>query len=89
MHSFWTGAIPAPFAMAGPISTDTACFFIAKSDTSVGGLSEYQRWRVCGELSEYAFVNDAGDLGIEGLKRHKRKLRPVRYNTVHSATMTM
>lgn len=77
------------FAMAGPISSDMACFFIAKSDPSFSGLSEYQRWRVCGELSEYGFVNDAGDLGIDGLKRHKSKLRPVRYNMVHSATITM
>ena len=77
------------FAMAGPISLDTACFFIAKSDPAISGLSEYQRWRVCGQLIEYDFINDAGDLGIDGLKRHKRKLRPVHYNTVYSATLTI
>jgi len=77
------------FAMAGPINMTTACFFIAKSDPRIIGLSEYLRWRVCGEMRSYDLVNDAGDLGIAGLKQHKMKLRPVGFNTVYRAVMAV
>jgi hypothetical protein len=47
------------------------------------------RWRVCGEMRSYDLVNDAGDLGIAGLKQHKMKLRPVGFNTVYKAVLTV
>ena len=76
------------FAMAGPINKTTACFFIAKSDPRIIGLSEYLRWRVCGEMRSYDLLNDAGDLGIAGLQQHKMKLRPVGFNTVYKAVLS-
>jgi len=32
-------------------------------------------------------VNDASDLGIEGLKQYKRKFRPDKMRTVYTATI--
>jgi hypothetical protein len=74
------------FAMVGPIDECTASFFVAKSDTRIKGLSEFLRWRICGELQDYSFINDAGDLGLSGLRQYKTKLRPIRRNLVYSAT---
>ena len=74
-------------AMAGPIDDRTACFFIAKSDTNIYGLSEYLRWKVYGELRGFSRVNDAGDLGIEGLRQYKQKFRPIKLDRVYTANL--
>ena len=39
------------------------------------------------ELKEFSIVNDASDLGIQGLKQHKMKLRPFDYNTVFTVSI--
>ena len=75
------------FALAGPIDEKTACFFVAKSDIQINGLSEYLRWKVYAQLSNYMVVNDAGDLGIEGLEQYKRKFRPIGFNSVYTARL--
>ena len=75
----------AGFAMAGPIRDDLACFFVAKADPDVPGLSEYLRWHVHRALAEYDMVNDAGDLGLPGLRQHKGKFRPVARLPVYTA----
>ena len=73
-------------AMAGPINDKSACFFVAKSDTGIYGLSEYLRWKVYGELREFTRVNDAGDLGINGLRQYKQKFRPLKLDRVYTAS---
>ncbi len=75
------------FSMAGPINQNMACFFVAKTLLGVKGVSEYLRWRTFGMLQNYDFVNDASDLGIEGLKQYKRKLRPYKMMNVYTATI--
>lgn len=75
----------AAFAMAGRMQAGLANFFIAKADPDVRGLSDYLRWAVCGTLSDYALINDAGDLGLPGLRQHKQKFRPVAKLPVYSA----
>ncbi len=79
------GSRIAAFAMAGPIREGLASFFVAKADPELHGLSEYLRWRVFGELSGWATVNDAGDLDLPGIRQHKAKFRPVEYSTVFTA----
>lgn len=74
-------------AMAGPINDDSASFFIAKSDTDIYGLSEYMRWKVYGELRHFSRVNDAGDLGIRGLRQYKQKFRPLHLERVYTASI--
>ena len=74
-------------AMAGPINDESACFFVAKSDTETYGLSEYMRWKVYGELRRFTRVNDAGDLGIKGLRQYKQKFRPLNLDRVYTASM--
>ena len=76
----------AGFAMAGTMGDDLANFFVLKTDPDVRGLSEYLRWEVCRALAHFPLVNDGGDLGLSGLRQHKRKLRPVGYLPVYSAT---
>ncbi|MBI2950716.1 DUF2156 domain-containing protein [bacterium] len=73
------------FALAGEMSGELASFFVAKSDPAVRGLSEFLRWRVCGEMRRFRRVNDAGDLGLPGLRQHKLKFRPVEMLPVYSA----
>lgn len=65
------------FAMAGPLNNDEACFFVAKTDPDVRGASEFLRYGVYEALRDYRKVNDAGDLGLPGLQRYKRKFRPI------------
>jgi len=76
------------FAMAGPITKNVANFFVIKTDIDVSGLSLYLRWRVLKELRSFLVVNDASDLGIEGLKQHKMKLRPCEFNTTYTLSIT-
>ena len=75
------------FSMAGPINQNTARFFIAKTLMGIKGVSEYMRWRTFEMLQNYDFVNDASDLGIDGLRQYKRKLRPYKMRTVYTATI--
>ncbi len=73
------------FALTGEMNDDLANFFVAKSDVRVRGLSEFLRWGVCREMKRFSRVNDAGDLGLPGLRQHKRKFRPVGSEQVYSA----
>jgi len=77
----------AAFAMAGPIQKDVASFFVAKSDPDVKGLSEFLRYEVYQKLAEFAQVNDAGDLGLPGLRQFKMKFRPVSMQSVYKASI--
>jgi len=79
------GGQVAAFAMGGRMQEKLANFFIAKSDPDVRGLSEYLRWEVYRALSDFSLVNDAGDLGLPGLKQHKQKFRPVARLRVYTA----
>jgi len=69
----------AGFAIAGEMKSGLANFFALKADTRVTGLSEYMRWVCIDEMHErgYELVNDASDLNVPGLERHKSKFRPV------------
>ncbi len=78
----------AAFAIAGRMHAGMANFFIAKTDPDVPGLSEYLRTEVYRALMDYDCVNDAGDLGLPGLRQHKRKFRPVERIPVYSASFS-
>lgn len=73
------------FALAGEMRPDLAQFFVAKADPDVLGLAEYLRCGVYKELLGYRLVNDAGDLGLAGLKQFKMKFRPVDQVQMYSA----
>ena len=73
------------FALTGEMQPDLAHFFVAKANPDLPDLSYFLRWRVSGALSAYRRVNDAGDLGLSGLRRFKRKFRPVDQWRVFSA----
>ncbi len=78
----------AAFAIAGRMHARLANFFIAKTDPDVRGLSEYLRMEVYRALADFDLVNDAGDLGLQGLRQHKRKFRPVELIPVYSASFS-
>ncbi len=73
------------FALSGKMQSDLAHFFVAKTNPDLSDLSYFLRWRVYGELSAYRRVNDAGDLGLSGLRQFKQKFRPVDQRRVFSA----
>ena len=75
----------AAFGMGGRMQEGVANFFVAKADPDVWGLSEYLRWEVYRCLSQFRLVNDAGDLGLPGLRQHKMKFRPVELLPVYVA----
>ena len=67
------------FAFGGVLRDDVGCFFILKSDPAIHGLAEFARVELMRRLDGCRYVNDAGDLGHEGLARHKSAFRPVGY----------
>lgn len=69
----------AGFALAGEMAPGLANFFALKTDLDVSGCSTYMRWRIIDFLAAlgYEKVNDASDLNLPGLARHKSKFRPV------------
>ena len=73
------------FAMVGQMQPELAQFFIAKADPDLPDLSYFLRWQVYGKLSSYCKVNDAGDLGLPGMRQFKQKFRPVERWPVFSA----
>ena len=75
----------AAFGMGGRMQGGVANFFVAKADPDVWGLSEYLRWEVYRCLSKFQLVNDAGDLGLPGLRQHKQKFRPVAFLPIYVA----
>ena len=72
------------FGMAGRMRSDQACFFVAKSDPELPGLSEVLRVHIYRALSACQLVNDAGDLDLPGLRQHKRRFRPVEMRPVYT-----
>ena len=78
----------AAFAIVGRMHARLANFFVAKTDPDVRGLSEYLRTEVYRVLADFDLVNDAGDLGLQGLRQHKRKFRPVGLIPVYSASFS-
>ena len=79
----------AGFALVGPMQDGLANFFVAKTDPDVFGLSEFLRWNVYSQLTDYRLVNDAGDLGLPGLKQYKQKFRPSARLPVYSAEVRL
>jgi len=73
------------FAMAGAIQRNLANFFVAKADPGIYGASEMLRYKVFQSLTDYEIVNDAGDLGLPGLRQHKQKFRPVARLKIYAA----
>ena len=67
------------FAFGGVLRDGVGQFFIQKSDPSIVGLSETTRVELLRRLDGCRYVNDAGDLGHEGLGQHKRVFRPVAF----------
>ncbi len=65
------------FALGGEIRPGIGCFFEAKTDVTVPGLSYFQRWSFLSKQTGLERVNDGSDAGREGLKQLKRSLRPV------------
>ena len=68
----------AGFAFGGGMTDRVANFFIIKTDPDVPGLAEWLRMEFLKRVSDYELVNDASDLGLEGLAQHKRQFMPIR-----------
>jgi hypothetical protein len=86
------GAIPAPdlvgevvllegrlvaFAFGGELRRGLGCFFEAKSDHDVPGLTYFQRYSFLSKLDAFERVNDGSDARRAGIRQLKDSLRPV------------
>jgi hypothetical protein len=71
----------ASLALGGEIRPGVGCFFEAKCDVGVRGLSYFQRARFLSGLAGVEWVNDGCDVGREGLRQLKDSLRPVAMHT--------
>jgi hypothetical protein len=65
------------FAFGGEIRPGLGCFFEAKADTSVPGLSYFLRRSFLLRMRDFEIVNDGSDQGRAGLRQLKDSLRPV------------
>ena len=74
------------FAFGGEIRPGVGCFFEAKADTEVAGLSYFQRYSFLEKLQEFQVVNDGSDVGRAGLRQLKNSLRPVEMQVEYRAT---
>ena len=73
------------FAFGGQIRPGVACFFDAKSDIEVPGLSYFHRYRYLLKLRGFDVVNDGSDVGRAGLGQLKDSLRPIGMHAEYAA----
>jgi hypothetical protein len=75
----------AAFAFGGEIRPGLACFFDAKSDPSVPGISYAHRRSFLLSLAAFERVNDGSDAGRPGLRQLKDSFRPVAMHAEYRA----
>ncbi len=77
-------------SLAGEMREGLACFFVLKTDLDIRGLATYMRWVTIARLAEMGYnrVNDASDLNLAGLRRHKSKFRPVEMLPIYKCART-
>lgn len=64
------------FSFGGEIRPGVGCYFDAKSDSEIPGLSYFVRRSFLLGLREFEVVNDGSDTGRAGLRQLKESLRP-------------
>lgn len=67
----------AAFSLGGEIRSGLGCYFEAKNDFDIAGLSYYLRRSYLLGMTGFSLVNDGSDTGRAGLKQLKDSLRPV------------
>lgn len=75
--------IPYAIAIGGEITEDTFGIQIAKTRSQIGGLMFYLLHK-CFELipARYLYINGDDDMNVEGIRIHKKKMKPCRMNEV-------
>jgi len=76
----------AAFALGGEIRRGVGCFFDAKCDKDVPGLSYFHRRSFLLRMQEFDLVNDGSDTGRAGLRQLKDSFRPVEMHAEHIGT---
>ncbi len=82
----WLDGRLVAFAFGGELRPGVGCFFDAKSDAGVPGLSYFQRHSFLSKLEGFELVNDGSDLGRDGLRQLKQSLRPAGMQTEFRAS---
>lgn len=67
----------AAFSLGGEIRSGLGCYFEAKNDFDIAGLSYYLRRSYLKGMTRFKLVNDGSDTGRAGLKQLKDSLRPI------------
>lgn len=76
------------FALGGEIRPGFGCFFEAKCDNEIQGLTYFQRYRFLTAMPDCRVVNDGSDAGRAGLRQLKQSLRPVAMHEEYRASQT-
>lgn len=77
---------PVSVAAGVPLSKDTFNIVLAKSTENLQGVSYYSKRELMKKLRDrFQYINLEDDMGIEGLRRMKRAMRPVRKNKIWEA----
>ncbi len=74
----YVDGVPRSVTAGYPLSGDTFDLSLSKQNVRLSGLAVYSRWMLIRSLPErYSLLNGEEDLGLEGLRRMKRIMRPI------------
>lgn len=73
------------FSFGGQLRPGVGVFSEAKSDSSIAGLSIFQRYHFMVKRQNWTLINDGPDVGRGGLAQFKNRLRPVSLHQEYSA----
>ncbi|OGX18464.1 MAG: hypothetical protein A3K83_05590 [Omnitrophica WOR_2 bacterium RBG_13_44_8b] len=66
------------FTFGFKLNPETFCILYEITDLSIKGLAQFIFRQICGELTDYKYINIMDDSGLDNLKRVKLSYRPVK-----------
>lgn len=82
----YVDGVPEALTLGFPLTHDTIDGCIERHNSAIPGLSCYtQRALLLEAPEQYRYMNGEEDLGLDGLRKMKRHMCPIRMNTIYEA----